>query len=277
MGLIPPSSLTWDVHDGQERGRVESRESRVELFGLEDAAGNREQGSSPIGSSMKGRIAVWLQLGILGLVIGLLGVTQFRTQSNIAKAIQEQSPVNQAQVISNLLEANTALDREVQSLEEQLAKYSQGLERSGLEALVGDLNRLKVVNGLVEVWGPGVEVSVGARFQAEEAHDIINELRNAGAEALSLNGQRLIAGSILSQSQDREGLVLDGTTLSPPYVFQALGDVQTMEVALERKGGIIPLLRYTYPQSRINVLRVDRMVLPVYQGKYVYRFARPAE
>jgi len=218
-----------------------------------------------------------LQLGILGLVIGLLGVTQFRTQSNIAKAIQEQSPVNQAQVISNLLEANTALDREVQSLEEQLAKYSQGLERSGLEALVGDLNRLKVVNGLVEVWGPGVEVSVGARFQAEEAHDIINELRNAGAEALSLNGQRLIAGSILSQSQDREGLVLDGTTLSPPYVFQALGDVQTMEVALERKGGIIPLLRYTYPQSRINVLRVDRMVLPVYQGKYVYRFARPAE
>ena len=226
---------------------------------------------------MKGRIAVWLQLGILGLVIGLLGVTQFRTQSNIAKAIQEQSPVNQAQVISNLLEANTALDREVQSLEEQLAKYSQGLERSGLEALVGDLNRLKVVNGLVEVWGPGVEVSVGARFQAEEAHDIINELRNAGAEALSLNGQRLIAGSILSQSQDREGLVLDGTTLSPPYVFQALGDVQTMEVALERKGGIIPLLRYTYPQSRINVLRVDRMVLPVYQGKYVYRFARPAE
>ena len=226
---------------------------------------------------MKMRIAVWLQLGILGLVIGLLGVTQFRTQSNIAKAIQEQSPVNQAQVISNLLEANTALDREVQSLEEQLAKYSQGLERSGLEALVGDLNRLKVVNGLVEVWGPGVEVSVGARFQAEEAHDIINELRNAGAEALSLNGQRLIAGSILSQSQDREGLVLDGTTLSPPYVFQALGDVQTMEVALERKGGIIPLLRYTYPQSRINVLRVDRMVLPVYQGKYVYRFARPAE
>ena len=226
---------------------------------------------------MKGRIAVWLQLGILGLVIGLLGVTQFRTQSNIAKAIQEQSPVNQAQVISNLLEANTALDREVQSLEEQLAKYSQGLERSGLEALVGDLNRLKVVNGLVEVWGPGVEVSVGARLQAEEAHDIINELRNAGAEALSLNGQRLIAGSILSQSRDREGLVLDGTTLSPPYVFQALGDVQTMEVALERKGGIIPLLRYTYPQSRINVLRVDRMVLPVYQGKYVYRFARPAE
>lgn len=224
---------------------------------------------------MKGKVGVWVQVGVLGLFVGVLGVTQFRTQSNIAKAIQAESPVNQAQAISSLLEANAALDREVRSLEDQLAKYGQGLDRSGLEALVGDLNRLKVLNGLVEVWGPGVEVAVGGKLLTEEAHDIINELRNAGAEALSLNGQRLVAASTVSQSRD--GLIVDGTALAPPYVFQAIGDFQTMEVALERKGGIIPLLRHTYPESRITVTRVTRMVLPVYQGRYVYRFARQVE
>lgn len=224
---------------------------------------------------MKFKITVWVQVGIVGLVVGILGVTQFRTQDNILKALQTENPINQAQAISNLLEANAALVREVRSLEAQLDKYSQGLERSGLEALVADLNRLKVLNGLVEVWGPGVEVSVGGRLLAEEVHDIINELRNAGAEAMSINGQRLVASSIVNQ--DRGDLVVDGTTLTPPYVFQSIGDIQTMEVALERKGGIIPLLRHTYPDSRITVIRVTRMILPVYQGRYVYRFARQAE
>lgn len=224
---------------------------------------------------MKFKITVWVQVGIVGLVVGILGVTQFRTQDNILKALQTENPINQAQAISNLLEANAALVREVRSLDAQLDKYSQGLERSGLEALVADLNRLKVLNGLVEVWGPGVEVSVGGRLLAEEVHDIINELRNAGAEAMSINGQRLVASSIVNQ--DRGDLVVDGTTLTPPYVFQSIGDIQTMEVALERKGGIIPLLRHTYPDSRITVIRVTRMILPVYQGRYVYRFARQAE
>lgn len=218
---------------------------------------------------------VWVQVGVLGLAVGLLGVTQFRTQTNIAKAIQAESPVNQAQAVSNLLEANAALDREVRNLQEQVVKYSQGWDRSGLEALVADLNRLKVLNGLVEVWGPGVEVAVGGHIRPEEAHDIINELRNAGAEALALNSQRLVAASVVSRGQD--GLLVDATPLPPPYVFQAIGDGQTMEVALERKGGIVPLLRYTYPELKITTARVSRMVLPIYQGRYVYRFARPAE
>ncbi|MDP2659406.1 MAG: DUF881 domain-containing protein [Dehalococcoidia bacterium] len=224
---------------------------------------------------MKGKAVVWVQVGLLGLVIGLLGVTQFRTQTNILKALQAESPVNQAAAVSNLLEANASLALEVQSLQGQVAKYTSGEDRSGLEALVGDLNRMKVANGLIEVWGPGVEVSVGGEIQPEEAHDTINELRNAGAEAIALNGQRLVASSVVTRGSN--GLVVDYTSLERPYMFQAIGDVQTMDVALERKGGIIPLLRFTYPESMILVTRVTRMVLPVYQGTYVFRYAKPAE
>ena len=224
---------------------------------------------------MKGKASVWVQVGLLGLVVGLLGVTQFRTQTNILKALQAESPVSQAAAVSSLLEANASLALEVRSLQEQLAKYISGEDRSGLEALVADLNRMKVANGLIEVWGPGVEASGGAEIQPEEAQDIINELRNAGAEAISLNGQRLVASSVVTRGPG--GLMVDQTSLERPYVFQAIGDVQTMDVALERKGGIVPLLRFTYPESIILVTRVTRMVLPVYQGTYVFRYAKPAE
>lgn len=218
-----------------------------------------------------------LLLAVLGLLAGILGVTQIPTRGFIAQALQSESPVNQAETISNLLESNIALAQETQDLEDQLSQYSQGVNRSGLETLVSGLNRYKVVNGLVEVWGPGVEVEVNASIKPEEALDIINELRNAGAEGLALSGQRLVASSVVVQNQDRAGLLVDGVALIPPYVFQAIGDVQTMDVAVERKGGMAPLLRNIYRESTITVLRVNLMVLPIYQGGYVYRFARPAE
>lgn len=226
---------------------------------------------------MNGRNVVLILLAVLGLVVGSIGVTQIHTQAYIAQALHSESPVNQAQTISNLLESNNALAQETQNLEDQLSKYRQGEDHSGLETLVSDLNRYKAVNGLVEVWGPGAEVVVRAAIKPEEALDIINELRNAGAEGFALNGQRLVASSVVIQRQDRAGLLVDGVALIPPYVFQAIGDVQTMAVAVERKGGVVPLMRNTYRESTISVLRVNLMVLPKYQGRYVYRFARPAE
>ncbi|MDP2659568.1 MAG: DUF881 domain-containing protein [Dehalococcoidia bacterium] len=218
-----------------------------------------------------------LPLAALGLVAGILGATQTHNQAYIAQAVQSESPVNEAQTISNLLETNNALALETQDLEDQLSKYSQAVDRSGLGTLVSDLNRYRVINGLVKVWGPGIEVVVGASIKPEEALDIINELRNAGAEGLALSGQRLVASSVVIQSQDRAGLLVDGVALIPPYVFQAIGDAQTMDVAVERKGGMVPLLRNAYRESIISVLRVNLTVLPAYQGRYVYRFARAAD
>ncbi|MDO8689152.1 MAG: DUF881 domain-containing protein [Dehalococcoidia bacterium] len=226
---------------------------------------------------MNWRNAGLLLLSALGLVAGIFGATQMHSQAYIAQAVQSESPANEAQTISNLLESNHTLALETRDLEDQLSKYSQAVDRSGLETLVSDLNRYKAANGLVKVWGPGIEVVVGASIKPEEALDIINELRNAGAEGLTLNGQRLVASSVVIRSQDRAGLLADGVALTPPYAFQAIGDAQTMDVAVERKGGMVPLLRNAYPESTISVLRVSLAALPIYQGGYVYRFARPAD
>jgi uncharacterized protein YlxW (UPF0749 family) len=202
-------------------------------------------------------------------------VSQFRTQSNIAKALQVQAPMNQAQVISNLLESNASLEQEVRTLEEQLRKYQEAWDKSGLEAMVAEMNRLKVVNGLVEVTGPGIEVLVDGEIRVEEMQDIVNELRNAGAEALALGGRRLVFNSVIAGGE--EGLTLNGEPLPRPYLLQAIGDGETIQHALERKGGMIPLLRFNHPGLRIYVSKVDSLRLPVYQGSYVFRFASPAE
>jgi len=130
-----------------------------------------------------------------------------------------------------------------------------------------------MLNGLVELTGPGVEVIVSAPPSVEEMHDLINELRNAGAEAIALNGQRIVTHSVLLPVE--EGFLLEGELLTPPYRFVAIGHSETLERALERKGGVIALLRTYRPDLTVLVQRHERVLVPVYERERTFQYARP--
>ena len=117
--------------------------------------------------------------------------------------------------------------------------------------MVTELNRLRAVNGLVEVAGPGVEMNIDGSVTALDLQDLVNEARNAGAEALALNGHRLVARSVLVGSEG--AIVLDGLRLTSPYRLQAVGAAESLERALTRKGGLLALLQYAYPDAMITV------------------------
>jgi len=210
-------------------------------------------------------------IAALCFILGLLVVMQLRTQGWIAKAMQ--STVDQSQVISDLIEANAKLDRQVDELQSQLNKYRYSAETSNLEELVADLNRLKIVNGLVEVSGYGIEIRVYGEISATDMQDLINELRNAGAEAIGLNDQRIVVSSVVAV--DRDGLSVNGVRITAPYVFLAIGQPDYLERAIERKGGLVPILRYNYPSVNIAVIKHDRdkITLPIYQGSREFRYA----
>jgi uncharacterized protein YlxW (UPF0749 family) len=211
-------------------------------------------------------------LTVVSFLLGLLLVIQFRTQGKLAASVFAQSSTDQALIISGLVEGNSALRKEIGSLEGDLSNYQRTAGQSNLEGMVGELNRLKVMNGMVEVSGPGVEVQVSGGVTALDLQDLINEARNAGAEALSLNGYRLVSRSVVVASN---GTVrLEENRLSPPYRLQAIGHPETLEKALNRKGGLLALLQYSYPNATITVAERDNMVLPLYLGKYEFRYAR---
>ncbi|MBI3977570.1 MAG: DUF881 domain-containing protein [Chloroflexi bacterium] len=215
------------------------------------------------------------QLWVTGLcfLLGLLLVVQLRTQRGIAKQIQTQSPLDQARVISDLLDNNTRLYRQIDELEVQIAKSQFSSAESNLKALVADLNRLRAVNGLVEVAGPGVEIRVGGEISAADMQDLLNELRNAGAEAISLNDSRIVVSSVALA--DRGSLAVNGQRLKAPYVLRAIGHPETLDRAIERKGGLVPILRYNYPSVPISLVRSERLVLPISEGKARFAIARP--
>lgn len=212
--------------------------------------------------------------GLVCLLLGVLLVVQLRTQSAVRRTPTAAGPAPMV-VLSTLVEANARLRQERADLTFQIAGYQQVSGQERLTALVGELNRLRIVNGLVEVTGPGVEVHIEGPLSPLEMQDLVNELRNVGAEAIALNGERLVASSVIASSG--ETLVVNGQSLTPPYLFRAIGDRQNMEVALMRQGGLIMLLTKAHEGQGVTVTQRTWMTLPVYTRPLHFQYARPIE
>lgn len=213
---------------------------------------------------------------ILCFFLGLLLVAQFRAQRVTSGSLLLASTADQLMIINSLVENNIRLREEMAALQEQLSEYKQAAGRGALEALVEELNRVKIINGLVEVWGPGVEVMIDGPISVLDMQDLINELRNAGAEALTVNGERLILYSAIASTKDG-GISINGTRLSRPYILQAIGHPETMETALLRQGGLIAVLQRNYAGLIVSVAKREEMILPVYKGAIEFTYASPAK
>jgi len=223
---------------------------------------------------VKRRIGSQLLLTVLTLVLGMAIVAQVRARGRtyVVAASQE----NQALLLSELVDANRSLRAEIEFLESQLAIY-EGMSRSiGLQELVTELNRVKVLNGLVEVSGPGVELLVDGPLNVLDLQDLINELRNAGAEAIALNDHRLVVHSVWGAESGGE-IVLDGYLISRPYHLQAIGDPDTLETALLRPGGLVRLFRRTYPNLTVTSAKNPRLVLGIHRPQHELHYAEPVD
>jgi uncharacterized protein YlxW (UPF0749 family) len=193
------------------------------------------------------------------LVLGVLLMTQFRTQGTLATATVADSPADQATIIANLANANDELRREEQSLARQEAEYRRSLAEDDLRTALADLHRLRVITGESEVAGPGIEIRVERSIRSEEVQDMINELRNAGAEAFAVNGRRVVAWSAVAAVGGKPGL--DGNALEVPIVFEAIGDPDALDRAVGRTGGLVSYLESTYPDAKITLSKRDKLTL----------------
>jgi len=204
----------------------------------------------------------------ISLVLGLLLVAQLRTRNDMHRVASSD---DWDYVVAELVVGNARLRNEIEALEKEVTALREGEGAAAiLQSLVDEANQLRVANGLVAVSGPGVQVAVAGPVSVLDLQDLINELRNAGAEALALNDQRLIAWS--SIASDGEQVTVDGQPVPSPYRLLAIGSSETLRAALLRPGGLVPLLREANPSIIITVKESDRLTLPVYrQGvEFVY-------
>ena len=226
----------------------------------------------------KHQIISRIPLATLALLLGVAILAQFRAQGRTLDVGSDREA--QALLLSELVEASGRLRAEIEFLESQLAVYQANERGVGLQGLVDELNRVKVLNGLVEVSGPGVEFLIDGPLSALDLQDLINELRNAGAEAMSLNGHRLVGSSVVTVEAKGQ-LVVDGHSVTHPYRFEAIGDPHTLESALLRPGGLLFLQGRSYSNLMVKTTQRPHLVLGIHRPQNArrnasgFRYAQP--
>lgn len=221
---------------------------------------------------------------LVGVIMGLLMTIQFRS----TQQIKQNVPVQRAKELTTQLEKVRAdrqdLKVKVEKVRVELDHTAQGPQLSDQKS---KLETARIEAGVSKVVGKGVEVTLNDSnvvLQPEEnpnlyvLHDedvlkVLNELKAAGAEAISINEQRLLATSEV-RCVGPTILVNKTKRLAPPFVIYAIGDPVTMENALKMRGGVIESLKVWGIQ--VNVKKQERVVVQAYSGAISYDFAKPA-
>ncbi|MDP5182430.1 DUF881 domain-containing protein [Blastococcus sp. BMG 814] len=193
----------------------------------------------------------------LTVVLGFALVVQIRSTAEPA----EQDVRSEADLVVLLDELNAqeeTLRQEIGATRETLEQLGSGQEESGsaLEEARSRAEAIGILAGTLPVSGPGVLVTVQDPDGAVPASVVlgaIQELRGAGAEALQVDGVRVVASSAVTGSPG--ALRIDGQPLSSPYEFRAIGPPAAMEIALSVTGGV--LADIGREGARVRVERAD--------------------
>ncbi len=203
-----------------------------------------------------------LTITAVAFLLGLLVVVQLRTQT-AGSALQNRSAQDLTTLVGNLNTQNDRLRSEMTDLQNQLeelrADHSSGA--TSVDQIQSDLARIRAWTGLDPVSGRGVTIVVKGDIDAAAVDDLLNELRNAGAEAMAVEDVRVVAGTTISGVPG--SLDVDGFLLRDPFVIRAIGRPDTLVGSLTRSGGIVAQLAATDPAATIELQPSDEaMTLP---------------
>ncbi|MDQ6713341.1 MAG: DUF881 domain-containing protein [Candidatus Dormibacteraeota bacterium] len=172
-------------------------------------------------------------VSLIAIGLGFLVVVQLRSQAAVARTLAAQDDTSVALLINDLNRANNQLIQQGAALSQQETQIREALTAGGTDAqaIKKELTTLREVNGNVPVHGPGLHIRIQGTIMDFELQDALNSLRHAGAEAIALNGQRII-GSTSVQSRG-DTLLINGHAVSSPLSLLVIGDPEQLGPAAD--------------------------------------------
>ncbi|HVL88624.1 MAG TPA: DUF881 domain-containing protein [Actinomycetota bacterium] len=221
-----------------------------------------------------GQIALALAVALLGFLLA----TQFRASEDLQGRLAGEREEDLALLLANLQQRSDALIEETVALRIELARAasSQDQERVLAENAARQLADLRMLLGLVKARGPGIEIVVAdpeATVAADTLVDTVQELRDAGAEAIEINGVRVVAETSFSGSPGSIR-VNRATSLRAPYQIRAIGHPQTMAEAMRIPGGVVDAVT-ARPAATIDITEHESMVIASLHPAPRFSYATP--
>jgi uncharacterized protein YlxW (UPF0749 family) len=244
------------------------------------------------------------------LLCGLLGfalVTQVHSATGLGFTTARQSDL--VDILDSLSSRSDQLRAQIAAEQTSLAKLTGGTDQTeaALEEAQQRAATLQILAGTAAATGPGIDLQITDpqhQVAADDLLEALEELRDAGAEAIQITGSaaaatgaspaaggvastgataapgasghvvRLVASSFFVDAPDRSGIAVDGVLLAPPYDIVAIGDPHTMSTAMGIPGGVLDTL--TAKGARGTVITHDAVQVTALHQVAAPQYARPA-
>jgi uncharacterized protein YlxW (UPF0749 family) len=199
----------------------------------------------------------------VALLLGVLVVSQFRSRDVYSRTLQQETPESLARLIADLTDRDRQLRDEIFDLRLRLevAQNTVAGGEGSIDEARRQLAQLQVFSARSRVTGPGIAVKIDGAFDERALSDLVNEMRNAGAEAIAVNDARVGPRSWFGPGSPGT-LVVDARELRGPWTVSAIGASEVLHVAMTRTGGIVGQFELIYQRTRFNVSRETSLDLP---------------
>jgi uncharacterized protein YlxW (UPF0749 family) len=183
-------------------------------------------------------------VAVLCAVLGFAVVTQVRsTQQNDLSSLRQDDLVR---LLDGVTRQADLLETEASRLRSQQTELESGTDKNRVAQQNAEARASTqgILAGRLPAEGPGIELTVyspAGTIKASSLFNILEELRNAGAEAIQLGERRITASSYIVDTAG--GVIVDGTVVTAPYFWKAIGESKKLSVALDAGGSLTAVRR----------------------------------
>ena len=222
------------------------------------------------------RIESRAALAVVALLVGFLLAVQATRDPGLARLAAER-PEDLTRILADLGEEADQLTRQVADLRIKLSRYrsAAGSSELALRDARRTLDDLRVLAGIVPVRGPGVVISIedpDSDVGWEAILDLVQELRDAGAEAIAIDDVRVIASTWFGPADG--GLAVEGQSVASPYEFAAIGPPEELAEAMLLPGGPLTVIEAGAGVG-VDLRTADDLLLPASEPTPPFEHAAP--
>ncbi len=227
-------------------------------------------------------------LTVISIILGLVFALQYQTVKNESGEIITTKKASElAYELRQVEEEKEKLLLELDEIEDKLREYeeSTSIENSYIKNLIEELNKYKLMAGIIDVEGEGIILTIDNPSADTQFNDqtnnliynyeylllIISNLNAAGAEAISINGQRYTSYTEIVPVGSH--LNINGVSFVPPFEIKVIGNRQTLQSVINFKGGVVwEMQNLNY---KIDIELKDNIKIERYMKPINFKYAEP--
>jgi len=206
-------------------------------------------------------VAMMLVCVILGIMLSLQYKSVNYNQS-IASFENKRLDELKDELIT-LQNQKNSLQERLQELEQENQTYAKvkAGDSEAAQQIQNNLKKARIFAGLETVKGKGIIINLDNNglilVQEYDILDMVNELRASGAQAISVNDERIVAMTEIRAAG--QYIVINGKQMNAPFVIKAIADPDDLERSLSLMGGVLERLKED--MLNVSMKKADEVVI----------------